>query len=221
MTTIRVMAVFNGGSLLPEDRFINVFHFSDASATDAYAALAGPVRTRVAQFYTGSVGAGAIGQYISPYAQRNFTVTSYNLLLPEGQRVPTSETVTLPAVVTGGGLPEEVALCLTLNGAPPVNPRRRGRIYIGPLVDNPNVIVPSTAFIPARPNMTGTSLVFSLTTHAATLAAQNQAMKWCIFSQTPSPNLVPIVGGYVDNAFDSQRRRGPDPSLRNPWVANP
>jgi hypothetical protein len=30
---------------------------------------------------------------------------------------------------------------------------------------------------------------------------------------------VPIESGYVDDAFDTQRRRGPDPTTRNFFVA--
>jgi hypothetical protein len=37
---------------------------------------------------------------------------------------------------------------------------------------------------------------------------------WCIRSTTPSENFVPIVGGYIDNAFDTQRRRGPADTAR-------
>lgn len=219
MTTMRIMAVFNGGTLLPEDRFVNVFHFSDFSLTDAYAALADGIRDRVGNFYTSTIGAGSIGELMSPFAQRNFTVVSYNMLIPPGERVPTSEIKTLPPALTGGGLPEEVAVCCTLEGAPPITSRRRGRIYIGPLLNNTAVITPATAFIAARPNISSNNLGNRIQIHAASLATTTVAMRWCIRSTTPTENYVPINSGYVDDAFDTQRRRGPDPSTRAVWTS--
>jgi hypothetical protein len=58
-----------------------------------------------------------------------------------------------------------------------------------------------------------------LAAHAAFLAADASALRWSIRSITPVENFVPIVAGWIDDAFDTQRRRGPDPSFRTNWGA--
>lgn len=212
---IRVQAVFQGGSGLPEDRFVNTFHFASAT-NQPYAENALACRNAVEGFFVSPHGGeAAIGAHLSPYVGRAFTVTSYNLLDAPGERLPTTQAATLPAS-TADGLPEEVAICLTLRGAPPVTPRRRGRIYIGPLCDNNGIIVYANTTTPARPKMTSSASI------TAALGASFTYLKnvvtadtaWCIRSTTPTENFVPIVDGYVDNAFDTQRRRGPDPDFR-------
>jgi hypothetical protein len=216
MTQVRVMAIFQGGSLLPEDRFINTFHFADEELTDSYLTLAEGCRERVRDFYVVAHTTDPLGLYLSSYVQRAFTVVSYNMLLPKGTRTPTVLSGTLPNV-SGGGLPEEVAICLTLQGAPPVTARRRGRLYIGPLMNQSTVIAASSSTTPARPLMTGASNVAACILDKANFLVDESSvlLPWCIRSTVPTENYVPIVQGYVDNAFDTQRRRGPDPSTRN------
>jgi hypothetical protein len=212
------MAIFQGGSNLPEDRFINVFHFHDPTILP-YDPAAAVCIQRVRDFYEDEALAPALGQNISPYVSRSYLLQAYNLLEPVGERVPTVEVGTLPAT-TADGLPEEVAVCLTLQGAPPVTPRRRGRLYIGPLTDFSTNYTPANTSTPARPNITpGSSLGATLAERAAALAIQSADTPWCIRSTVPTENFVPIVGGYIDNAFDTQRRRGPDPTTRFEWAA--
>lgn len=212
------MAVFQAESNLPEDRFVNTFHFHDATILP-YDPAAAEAIARVESFYNDiALGSNTLGSLLSPWVKRTFSLQAYNLLLPPGEREPTIVTADLPAQ-GGVGLPEEVAVCLTLEGAAPVTARRRGRLYFGPLLDNPGTMVGATASGPARPPLTGGSSVgLALTSAASVLASSTFTLKWCIRSTTPSENYVPIVGGYVDNAFDTQRRRGPDPSTRLPWT---
>jgi hypothetical protein len=212
------MAIFQGGSNLPEDRFINVFHFHDPTLLP-FQPAAEECITRVRGFYTTEGTAPALGQNISPYVSRTFTLQAYDLLQPVGERVPVVDTGTLGAT-TADGLPEEVSVCLTLQGAPPVTPRRRGRLYIGPLTDFSTNYTPANTSTPARPNIVGgSSLGATLAERAGALAISTADTPWCIRSTTPTENFVPIVGGYIDNAFDTQRRRGPDPTTRFEWAA--
>jgi len=206
------MAVFQGASNLPEDRCVNVFHFRRIIDGD-YDVESEVVRQRVADFYLEiRLAPSAVGAYLSQWLNRDFEVTSYNMSLPAGERTPTTDVFTLPTI-TSMGLPEEVAICCTLQGAAPVTPRKRGRIYIGPLRLGTEQGGDEAG--PCRPNA---DVTLAITSAAAALASSIAAHQWCIRSVTPTENYVPIAGGYVDNAFDTQRRRGPDPSERASWV---
>lgn len=125
------------------------------------------------------------------------------------------DTFNLVAAPSGTPLPDEVAMCLSFQGAraagAPQN-RRRGRVYIGPL----DVSWLNTD---GRPLQTRIS---TLTTAAATLSATLNALSpavelavWSVVDQ----HAVVVTDGWVDNAWDTQRRRGKDATSRTTWVA--
>lgn len=214
MTTTRVMFVGQGASGLPEDRFINVFHFHDPTVLPWDDSMP-ELLEALEDFYTEpNTNGSTIGQMISPYVNRTAQLVFYNL----GQappRTPVPWDITLPAPLAGS-LPEEVAVCLTLLGAPPVTARRRGRIFLGPLVSSSAVMAPAGTTSPTR---VGSTLSVTLKQAATRLqvAAAAAGVPWCVRSTVPSENFVPIVGGYIDDAFDTQRRRGPDDTVRTAW----
>lgn len=215
MPTVRVMFVGQGASLLPEDRFVNVFHFHDPTLLPPDPAIADAIGW-VSEFYNSpTVGGTPLGAWISPYVQRPYQLIGYNMLEAK-PRVPHPSDFTLPAAV-GGGMPEEVAVCLSITGAPPITARRRGRIYFGPLSNAGTAVDPGTSSSPSRPSQDGASdLLQSLVSAGKRLMDDSTAggLPWSIRSVTPSENYVTVTGGYVDNAFDTQRRRGPDPTGR-------
>jgi hypothetical protein len=212
MTAYRVMFIGHGPSNLAEDHVVNTFHFWKAGAAEVGDPLS--AAAAVTDFYNG-LGTGAnlqnskIGSYLSAWVQRSAELRVYNMA-DEKPRVPTIVPITLPAVAGAGGLPEEVALTVTLKGNPPDTARRRGRIYVGPLITG--AMLDATASIPARP---AAIFITDLVKAASRLTtATALALRWSIRSSMPEENYVVINGGYIDNAFDTQRRRGPDPSLR-------
>lgn len=222
MTKYRVMFIGQGASGLPEDRFVNTFHFWDAATHDP--AKLEAAMDAVENFYLG-MGTGMFGRtnnvskYLSPYLNRNAELRGYNLDEAGtgpgtgNPRTPTIRTMALGAAGAAAGLPEEVAVCLSYSGAPPAGPRRRGRIYLGPLVTT--VLDAATSAVPARPN---TTFIQNLKIAGAELAANvGPSPRWCIRSTVPDENFVPIAFGYVDDAFDTQRRRGVDPTSRQTW----
>jgi hypothetical protein len=209
MAFIRTMFVGHGPSNLPEDRVVNVFHF----ATSADYTISLPlVETAVVEFYNTVAGspapAKAVGSYLSPWVQRAVELRSYDLEEVK-PRTPTVLPFTLPAVEPGGGLPEEVAVVCTLHGTPPpaVGPRTRGRIYIGPLAMAAMQLGAATA--PARPLP-----AFKDVLKFALERLVNNSPGWAIRSVTPVQNFVAIDQGYIDDAFDTQRRRGPRTTSR-------
>lgn len=219
MAIVRVMAVFQGASLLPEDRFVNTFHFANFGVTGS-AVFEEACRDAVDEFYNTPLTGSWLGEHMSPYVNRNFKIVSYNMELPAGERVPTEQGSTLGVGATQG-LPEEVAICLTLEAAPPVTPRRRGRLYFGPLTNYTQTMEPGSTSNPARPYKASVTSVVSQLVGRAQILANRHDLDWSIRSVTPVENYVRIVGGYVDDAFDTQRRRGPDPTTRVTWAATP
>lgn len=206
---VRAQVTLQGGTNLPEDRFINTFHFEDASwatLADAVAVIDGPLKT----MYTAPYGGNTIGANTSPFVMRAFTVRYYNMADPE-PRVPIITNGTLPNVTTGGiALPEECAIVSSFHGAPPVTPRRRGRVYIGPL--NHFVLTAGTTTSPTRvASAVRTSLALAFTALAAA------DVGWVVWSPTAGLS-TPVVAGFVNNDVDTQRRRGPAADARSIWA---
>jgi hypothetical protein len=210
MTAIRVMAIFHGPGDLGPDRIINTWHFIGTADYDASATFA---RRSVDRFYNAPNNNHSIGEYLSPWVQRVGEMRSYNMDLPKDERSPTIETLTLgPA--SSGGLPEEVACCLSYHAIElPTNARRRGRVFIGPLGNN--AIDSATSTTPARPIA---AMLSDLAFAANRLLSEPEGgVPWALRSVTPAQNFHLIGGGYIDNAFDTQRRRGPDTTARVLW----
>lgn len=218
MPTIRVMHVMQGATNLPEDRFVNVFHFHNPTVGDSTAAIVQVCNVLEDALTTELSGTSSYGNFISPYASRNSQLVAYDMLTAT-PRIPIPRSITLGAALQGG-LPEEVACCMSYHGAPPITARRRGRIYVGPLSSAAIAFQPATAGSPAIPGQTAAgSLNQFLIAFGTFLMAESATvgMPWAIRSTRPDENYVTIVGGHVDNAFDTQRRRGCTPSGRTTW----
>ena len=113
----------------------------------------------------------------------------------------------------GVSMAEELAVCLSFQGdkeAGLPQARRRGRIYIGPL-DNTS----------ANGNRPSSAIITSLANAAASFADAVTNLGgntwWAVWS-VANQEGVPISNGWVDNAWDVQRRRGVDPTSRTTWV---
>lgn len=148
--------------------------------------------------------------YPTTMEQNGHTFTWYRQSDPQ-PRAPIRETTwNLSSAPNGASLPAEVAMCLSfqapkLSGVPQA--RRRGRIYIGPLGGS---IIDGAG----RPT---TGLVDGIRNAGATLAAASIASttwKWAVFSRV-NGTAAEVTSGWVDNAFDTQRRRGIAASSRN------
>lgn len=219
MATCRVQTVLQGASNLPEDRFINTFHFHIPGAPGIipFDDYSDTCLDAVSQFWLNVAPNDALGSRISPFVKRAATLSAYNLELPEGEREPKTIGITLGAAAADSGMPEEVAICLTMHGAPPVTPRRRGRLFIGPIVNGSQNVDNGDNLLPSRVQLSGANNIGGLLAATAVRLSTFVGAGWSIRSVTPAENFVPIVGGWIDNAFDIQRRRGPDPTARTLW----
>jgi hypothetical protein len=110
---------------------------------------------------------------------------------------------TLGATTTDTMLPLEVAICISTKATPalpvPIR-RRRGRVYIGPLTTD--VVKAGSPYLPrVDPNVMQT-----LANAADYLAGTPTAGQWAIYSGRAAQAYV-VSEGFVDNEFDTQRRR--------------
>lgn len=200
----RAQCVLQGASNLPEDRYVTTWAFSGGTADDVASILG-------AMWIGGAVGqpTTGIGQWISGGVPRdNLEVRVYDLADPPGAREPLIETFTLPAAASPTILPSEVAIVATLGNS--AQRRRRGRFYLGPL----NLATSDATSGVAR---VANSAVQNIRDNCAWLSTQTIVpSNWGCISQVDGVFFA-VDQGHVDNAFDTQRRRGEDATNRIPW----
>ena len=188
---------------LPEDVVVNAWSFTTATAKDG--TQAGAVESALDTFYE------TVGPFMSNQITGAARIKWYDRADAK-PRVPWRDTaITFP--VAASSLPLEVALVLSFQAAPVSGSpaaRRRGRLYIGPLGQN------------ALSNTTGrptTGLIDAMATAAAALRLASDATadwSWAVWSGVDSAARE-VFRGWVDNDFDTQRRRGQQATARTAW----
>lgn len=229
---------FVGG--LTRDLAVNDFHFYVNDFADE-AAVFTDIKDRVFDFFTVSEVGGAltISDYLSGHIDRancRFKLYVYTGLT-SGEPVGEQGFV-LPELTTGTyNMPDEVAVCTSYSGhgnatntAILTRKRRTGRLYLGPL----NSGVTDGATGTNNPNITDTAQL-TIATRTVELAKKSwvisggvvtgpQNAQWSVWSRTSGAadsSLTPIYSGWVDNEYDTQRRRGQDASHREAWSLLP
>jgi hypothetical protein len=202
MTAYRVQFVLHTADSNPENYATNTWCVAGTSDADALEFV-----TALRAFY-----ATMKGYYSSLVAQNGHEIKVYDLSDPL-PRAPISEQVfNFSTVPSGAPLPTEVAICLSFQG-PKISgvpqARRRGRVYIGPL--NTNAL-----HTDGRPVA---ALVTALSTAGDVLLDAGGApltWDWSVFSPTSGTSVI-VTNGWVDNEFDTQRRRGRKATGRTPF----
>lgn len=131
---------------------------------------------------------------------------------PEPNYPQLEQMFNLAVAPAGDSLPSEVALCLSfqaerIGGLPQA--RRQGRVYLGPIDVSSNTN--------GRPTAT---LVNAIAGAAAVLKDDIEAIGatfWDVYS-TVNGTGAHVSTGWVDNAFDTQRRRGVARTSRTTWT---
>lgn len=209
MAIYDVQVTLDHDSSLPADSMVNTWHVSgDLGATP------GLVAQEFIDFYFAAApGAlNTVGARLSSKLNGNGRVKLYDRadLKP---RIPVIETEFSGKAVGGTALPSEVACCLSFKAAPAsgINPnRRRNRVYLGPLAQM------------ARESDTDPTVASTFRTD---LAKALQALKDGIEAATgdlatlvgfsPTDGVPWTIGEcWIDNAFDTQRRRGEEATAR-------
>lgn len=190
--------------LTPPDRdaVVNTFNFTMESTTRS--ADAAVIAEEVEDIYE------AIIAYLSDEWNWGQQVYKFYDLSDPIPRAPFYEAThgTGVAPTTQATLPPEVCLCLSYQGFKASGipqARRRGRTYYGPLGISANSDgVPAAGFV--------TGLVAG---GDQLLTASQAASSWeWVVRSSVTGTTIPVDNGWVDNAFDTQRRRGRKPLTR-------
>lgn len=203
-----VQVILEHDSALPEDRAINTWSFSALTARDD--ALALLINDELTDFYQ------AIGGWLSAGLSGNATIKFYDRS-DASPRSPFFENTFVFTPGEAARLPEEVALCLSFkaavgSGVPPA--RARGRVFLGPL--NTTTLNIGEADNGSRPELDFLGAVrgAAIDFLAASVGAGNWS--WEVWSTVDNVGRE-VVAGWVDNAFDTQRRRGLSATDRLVW----
>lgn len=217
---VLVRPIMQAATGLPEDAVVNDWAFrliaGGAPSAGDLAAIAGVV----GNFYrAGAAAADRVGNYISDVINRAVTHEIQVFSISAGGSPIYSEAWLGPvAAALGAPLPNEVAGVLSFHGdlttvveeagATRPRARRRGRVYIGPLIQS--------AITNATPPPLAPAFTLAMRANATVMydAAEAAGWRWSVWSRADD-ELYPVVAGWTDNAPDTQRRRGQDATLRN------
>jgi len=194
---------------LPEDRFVTTYVFGSQDGGVPTDTDLDGIAARLQSFWTDDVvgGSGTLSALLGGQVNNASQIRLYRLN-DDPPREPTVYDFTLTGTAATG-MPAEVALCISYFATRNIA-GRRGRIYIGPLSSSVGSFIgadwrPTTA---TRDTLAGkaTDLL---------AAADLAGWPWALLSSDGVAR--PITDGWVDDAFDTQRRRGLDPTDRTLW----
>jgi hypothetical protein len=202
MTLYKFTVTFQDAGGLPENQIVNTWHFWDEPG---FVTDFDNVRDMLDDFYCTQPfgGTGSIVSFMSPGLAATVLVKAYNPSDPIPRTPVYESSFTRPNTSTGDPLPREVALVCSFQ-LPPISgtpqARRRNRVYLGPFGETANGT-------DGRP-------VLALRTNIARAArdlidASNASLNWdwYVWSDTYQEG-GPVQEGWVDDAWDTQRRRG-------------
>jgi len=219
MTVLRWQVSLESLTGLPEDASMNVWHFHTANVD--IPAMIADIDDELSAFYS------AIGAIYSANTITGNMFFKVFDLLDVPPRIPVFET---SHIIAGLGdadaLPTECAATLSFQGDPVsgVNQRRRrGRLFLGPL----DIGVASTAAGIVH-IQGGTRTLVTGTAESFMEAGGTLTWQWIVFSPTNAgappwdetaldEGSALVTNGWMDDAFDTQRRRGTAATARTTW----
>lgn len=202
---------------LPRDVAVNTFAMDVAG--DPGLGLA----TALVDFYNADTGgrSASIASWLSPVIDRSSDACSiefYALNLASGETGPPTgiQQFTLGPTTADAGLPQECAVCLSyFNNETPAVPlkRRRGRIWMGPLVGA--VLSNLDGGLPSVANQFAEDLAIAARELKSDL--NDIGATWSVWSRSDAA-LYEITDGWVDNEFDTMRSRQVDATFRTTFT---
>jgi hypothetical protein len=202
MGIMRAQCVFPSDSGLPEDFSVNTFHFSDPNPYSSASGIS--VIQRLSTFYN------AISSKLSNTINQDAAFCKIYALEDAIPRPPRENGSLGISTVGGSSYPREVACVLSFQAlqiAGQPQARRRNRVFLGPLVAEG-----TNGDGEVRP--TGDMQSFFLQAASVLRGNVQFGIKWVVRSETTGA-IADVNNGWVDNAFDTQRRRGAAPTVRN------
>lgn len=219
MTTLRIQVTLHNDSGLPVDNAMNTWHV-ESLEVDRLVGAAAAV-TALDAFYL------EVQAIFSSALDGNLTFDVYDL----NDAVPRTVILNSTSIITpdtSPRLPNECAIALSYHSqqvSGSVAARNRGRIFLGPITSD--TVTAGTG--DTRVTTTARELISDA---AATFmnAGSPTSWQWSVFSPTtagPPPwtsgEILAatkwVIGGHVDDAFDTIRSRGTAPSGRSSFSA--
>jgi len=213
---LRVIASWVRDTGLPEDNSINVWHFAhrDYSVGTTPEDSANDVVDRLEAFYQ------EVDQIYAAENGTTITCKVYDMNDAEPRQPILERDITVAPSATGG-LPHEVAICMSFAAdvaSGDVRARRRGRVYLGPIYTGAAASSGGRVFVSAT--------VRGIITAAAVAAFDTGLIatdpRLCVYSRTDdlegestSNSFHDVTSVWVDDAWDTQRRRGTAPTTRD------
>lgn len=197
---------------IPADTATNTTHWRRGTTTEDLFVLA--VRGALETFYD---ALNTVDIFSNQVVLNQAKLKIYDLADPEPQ-VPVFDGTLgyTGANPTGNPLPSEVAVCLSWTGEPMSGvaaSRRRGRTFLGPVNTACQQTADRDTLDPTKRDgiaAAGAQLCGPLTSDGEEGLV--------IYSHTAA-TAFRVIGGFVDNAFDTQRRRGKKATTRATFVA--
>ena len=216
MTVFLFQTTFDSVSGMPEDSFVNTLHFD---CPDGLAAA--NVVTRVQNFYINAQTTGfAIADFLADELNTDATTKVYNAETPPPHVPEVTSSWNLPALSASGGFPQEVAICMSYKADPVAGVdlrSTRGRVYLGPFnvaaADGFTVGPPQNWSNPVRVRTAARDTIAAAAA-VELLDANDADGVWVVWSRKEATGYI-VTNGFVDNAFDTQRRRGVEASARS------
>lgn len=202
MALIKVMSVLHTADGLPENFVTNSWHFDDGGGQYSQ------IKDALTTFYV-----SLRGMYSPLIQQSGHEFKMYQVSDPEPRAPKASFFWQFDAAPAGTALPSEVAMVLSFQAAQvsgQIQARRRGRVYLGPLN------VAQVAANGGRPATANTTLIKTAAQALLSASTASSTWKWSTYS-TVNNNGFSVANGWVDDAFDTQRRRGVAPANRFTW----
>lgn len=203
---------------VPEDRIVNTWHFfyegEDTPSQTSFAT----VKDALMGFYEAGFSTVATNSKAAWVSASNWQIKAYDLAQAK-PRVPVYSALDnfSGATATTSSVPPEVALCVSYQAdyLPGINPQSmRGRIFIGGI--GAGIQAGAANAFPAPSAV----LVNAFAGAASVLVdpgPSDPLWSWVMYSQKLGVHW-PVTKGWIDNALDTQRRRGQAPSGRTLWT---
>lgn len=210
----RAQVVLRGKSGRDDDVYVTNFIFRNDQDGNPISDVADHIQSQLQEFFEEATPSG---QRVSSFLagqiiQTDAEIRVYDLGKPT-PRLPSVRALALPSMSTAPAMPPEVAACLSYYAGRPL-PRRRGRIYLGPLAIGASAVTDGNVRVNASCRATFAEA-------GARLADEGfGGVNWCVLSQRDG-NAFEITGGWVDNDFDTQQRRSSSATERTLWGAPP
>lgn len=207
---------------LPEDVTVLTFHVAtpaDVKLTSGAGGSWNSMTGAILKFFNVGVGVEAsVGSLFSSISNGLASRIAAIDLNDPTPRVPYNEEgIAIVTNAATASLPEEVAICSSYQATPEsglIQARRRGRLFLGPL----HTGTLSTVGGRVRP-AAGVASAIAASTKRLKQEIEDIGVQfnWVVWSRV---NLTEadIAEGWVDDAFDTQRRRGPAATSRTIWT---